>query len=88
MVHKSLNGLAPDYLCSTFADRGSVSTYSLRDSEGKLSVPLPRTEEAGKTHSKFANAQRDTTNLAINQATKKRHLPKFSYPKKSRNRKF
>ena len=44
MVYKSLNGLAPDYLCPKFVDRSGLSTYLLRDSEGKLSVLLPRTE--------------------------------------------
>ena len=28
MVYKSLNGLAPDYLCSKFVDRSNVSAYS------------------------------------------------------------
>ena len=43
MVYKSLNGLAPDYPKSMFTDRSAISTYSLRNSEGKLAVPLPRT---------------------------------------------
>ena len=43
MVYKSLNGLAPDYLKSMFTNRSAISTYSLRNCEGKLAVPLPRT---------------------------------------------
>ena len=43
MVYKSLNGLAPDYLKSMFTDRSATSTYSLRNCEGKLALPLPRT---------------------------------------------
>ena len=43
MVYKSLNGLAPDYPKSMFTDRRSISAYSLRNCEGKLTVPLPRT---------------------------------------------
>lgn len=43
MVYKSLNGLAPDYLKSMFTDRSAISTYSLRNCDGKLPVPLPRT---------------------------------------------
>ena len=35
LVYKLLNGLAPDYLCSKFVDRVSVSNCSLRDIEGK-----------------------------------------------------
>ena len=41
MVYKCLHGLAPEYLCSKFSKRDSV--YSLRDSENKVNVPLPRT---------------------------------------------
>ena len=43
MVYKSLNGLTPDYLKSMFTDRSATSTYSLRNCEGKLALPLPRT---------------------------------------------
>ena len=43
MVYKSLNGLAPDYLQSKFTDQSTISTYSLRNCEGKLAVPLPHT---------------------------------------------
>ena len=43
MVYKSLNGLAPDYLRSKFVDRSSLTNYSLRDTESKLAIPLPRT---------------------------------------------
>ena len=43
MVYKSLNGLAPEYLKSMFTDRSSTTTYSLRNCEGKLALPLPRT---------------------------------------------
>ena len=42
MVYKSLNGLAPDYPKSMFTDRSAISAYSLRNCEGKLTVPLPR----------------------------------------------
>ena len=43
IVYKSLNGLALDYLKSMFTDRSAISAYSLRNCEGKLAVPLPRT---------------------------------------------
>ena len=42
MVYKSLNGLAPDYLKSIFTDRSAISTYSLRNCGGKLTVSLSR----------------------------------------------
>ena len=44
MVHKSLYGLAPDYLQSMFVNRSIVANYSLRDTEGKLAIPKPRTD--------------------------------------------
>ena len=43
MIHKSLNGLAPNYLRSTLTDRSSVTTDSLRDTNGKLAIPLAHT---------------------------------------------
>ena len=43
MVYKSLNGLASDYLKSMLNDRSEISTYSLRDCESKIAVPLPHT---------------------------------------------
>ena len=44
MVHKSLHGLAPDYLCSMFTYCSSITSYSLRDTEGKLAIRKPRTD--------------------------------------------
>ena len=43
MVYKSLNGLVPTYLQSIFTDRSNITQYELRDTVGKLAVPLPRT---------------------------------------------
>ena len=43
MVYKSVNGLAPEYLCSKFSERSCASVYSLRDTTGQLAVPIPRT---------------------------------------------
>ena len=39
-------------------------------------------DKTEKTHSKSANAQRDTTNLDINQATKTKILAKILLPQK------
>ena len=41
-VHKSLNGLAPNYLRSKFTYRSNVSSYSLIDTNNNLTIPLPR----------------------------------------------
>jgi len=42
MVYKSLNGFYTQYLNSMFSYRNEVSSYSLRDSEGKQAIPPPR----------------------------------------------
>ena len=44
MVYKSVNGLALNYLSSKFIQRNdAITSYNLRDSDGKLAIPLPRT---------------------------------------------
>lgn len=43
MVYKSLNGLVPNYLQSIFTDRTNITQYELRDTVGKLALPLSRT---------------------------------------------
>ena len=41
MMYKTMNGLTPEYLQRLFAQ--SYSNYNLRNSEGKLALPKPRT---------------------------------------------
>ncbi|XP_031575394.1 uncharacterized protein LOC116309010 [Actinia tenebrosa] len=43
MVYKSLHDLTPAYLSSIFIDRSNITNYSLRNTEGKLAIPRPRT---------------------------------------------
>ena len=45
MVHKSLHDLTPEYLQSMFVYRSSVKVndYDIRNTEGKLVIPKPRT---------------------------------------------
>ena len=44
MVYDSVNGLALNYLSSKFIRKSDVITsYNLRDSDGKLAIPLRRT---------------------------------------------
>ena len=43
MVYKSLNGLALEYLRLKFTPISDILSYTLRDCEGKLAIPLPRT---------------------------------------------
>ena len=44
MVYKSVNGLALNYLSLKFIQMSDVITsYNLRDSDGKLAIPLPCT---------------------------------------------
>ena len=42
MVYK--NGLAPNYLRSKFTYRSNVSSYSFRDTNDNLTIPLPHTD--------------------------------------------
>jgi len=57
-VYKSLYSLPPDYMKSMFThDRSAASTYSLKNCDGKLAVPLPglhqisNKQSAGSTYS-------------------------------------
>ena len=52
MVYKlwSIKKLSPDYLCSKFVDRSSVTNYSLKDTENKLHASLPRTNSSSMLH--------------------------------------
>lgn len=43
MVFKSLNGLAPEYPSSRFIARSHTTSYTLRDSVNKLTIPQPLT---------------------------------------------
>ena len=55
MFYKSLNGLGPNYLSSKFIQSSDViNTYNLRDSDGKLAIPLPRTNYYKHRHAKRA----------------------------------
>ena len=42
IIYESLNGLVPEYPSPKFLKRNGMR-YSLKDSENKLLVPLPRT---------------------------------------------
>ena len=43
MVFKPLNGLAPEYLSSTFIVRSNTTSYTFRESVNILTIPQPRT---------------------------------------------
>ena len=43
MVDESVNGLAPNYHRSKFTYRSNVSSYSWRDTNDNLTIPLPHT---------------------------------------------
>ena len=74
MVHKSLHGLAPDYLCSMFTDRSSINSYSLRDTEGKLAIPKPRTDYLKNSFSYSGAVFWNSLPMDLRQANT---LPKF-----------
>ena len=68
MVYKSPSGPDRDFLCSKFVDRNSASTYSLRGFEGKLSVPLPRTEFRNRNFNYAGAVLWDSLPLELRQA--------------------
>ena len=43
MIYNALNNQTPNYLSSRFFSRNEALTYNLRNTEGKLSIPQPRT---------------------------------------------
>ena len=51
MVYKSLHCLASQYLNSLLSYRNEAYSYSLWDSEGKLAIPLPRTNHVKNSFS-------------------------------------
>lgn len=51
MVFKSLNGLAPEYLCGLFTKNCEHSSYTLRNTENDLRLPLKKTTGGQKSFS-------------------------------------
>ena len=51
MVFKSLNGLAPQSLCNLFTKSSQCSSYSLRNTEADLRLPLMKTANGQKSFS-------------------------------------
>ena len=49
IIHKSINGLVPEYLTRKFIQRSDVNPYNLRDFENKFAFPLLRTNYTGYT---------------------------------------
>ena len=43
MMYKIVNNMVPEYLSSRFVFRSDTLTYNLRDSDGTLAIPQPRT---------------------------------------------
>ena len=80
MVYKSENGLALNYLSSKFIKRSDeVTSYNLRDSDGKLAIPLPRTV------TKIASARMSVVSPTSRFAYKSicLHRGRFAYTTKS-----
>ena len=58
LVYKSLNGLAPNYLPSKLPIvAGSPITLPLRDTNGKLVIPLPSSSEAPNVASEIVTKE-------------------------------
>ena len=43
MMYKIVNNMVPEYLSSRFVFRSDTLTYNLKDSDGTLAIPQPRT---------------------------------------------
>ena len=56
MMFKTLHGMTPDYLRSSFVYRDNVSAYCLRNTENKLVLPQPRTDYLKRSFS-YSGAQ-------------------------------
>ena len=56
MVYKSINNLAPKYLCNLFTKNSSRDTITLRNSELDLYVPSMHTKNGQKSFSYRAEA--------------------------------
>ena len=65
MVYKSLNGLAPSFLKSMFTDGSAISTYSLRNCEGKTSCFTSPHQFSKNTVSAIVSRCRGTAYLPI-----------------------
>ena len=68
IVYKSINNLAPKYLCNLFTRNPSMDTITLRNSELDLYVPFMNTENGQKSFSyrgaHFWNGLKSTTKNA------------------------
>ena len=68
MVHKSINNLAPKYLCNLFTTNSSRDNITLRNSELDLHVPFMNTKNGQKSVSyrgaHFRNGLKSTTKNA------------------------
>ena len=49
MIFKILNGQTPDYLPNKFIFRNDTTSYRLRNSEMRLTLPKPRTDYVRKS---------------------------------------
>ena len=56
MMHKTLNGMTPEYLRSSFVFRDNLNSYHLRNTENTLTLPQPRTDYLKKSSS-YSGAQ-------------------------------
>ena len=55
-MYKTLNGMTPEYLRSSFFFRDNLNSYHLRNTENTLILPQPRTDYLKKSFS-YSGAQ-------------------------------
>ena len=51
MMYNAVNNQTPNYLSSRFFPRNEALSYNLRNTEGKLSIPQPRTKYCKRSFS-------------------------------------
>ena len=68
-MYKVLNNEVPNYLKVKFVNRSNTLSYSLRDTEGKLAVPLSHTDHYKRRFSYSGAVLRQSLPSTIKQAT-------------------
>ena len=73
-MYKVLNNKTPNYLKARFVDPSDTFSYSLRDTEDKLTVSLSRTEHYKRSFSYSGAVLRDSLPSNLKQAISLNHF--------------
>ena len=69
MMYKTLNGMTPEYLRSSFVARDNLNSYHLRNTENTLVLPQPRTDYLKKSFSYMGAQLWNSLPIELRQAT-------------------